>query len=78
MEEQINPTLLRFLEADGAEAKYEVIKSVSADEVTDRLIDDMAASLDLVIPDGPADERYYALKNAVATRAKYEIERSRR
>lgn len=77
-EEQINPTLLRFLEAEGAEERSEILKYLSPDEVTDRLIDDMAASLDLVIPDGPTDERYIKLKNAVATRAKYEIERSKR
>lgn len=77
MEEQINPVLLRFLEADSAEEKNELLKHQDL-EVTDRLIDDMAASLDLVIPDGPTDERFQKLKNAVSTRAKYELERSRR
>ena len=77
MEEQINPLLLRFLEADSAEEKSELLKHQDL-EVTDRLIDDMAASMDLVIPDGPTDERFQRLRNAVSTRAKYELERSRR
>ena len=77
MEEQINPVLLRFLEADSAEEKNELLRQQDL-EVTDRLIDDMAASLDLVIPDGPTDERFQKLKNAVSTRAKYELERSHR
>lgn len=76
-EEQVNPLLLRFLEADSADEKYEVLREVGLD-VTDRLIDDMSASLDLVIPEGPVDERFLKLKNAVATRAKYETERFRR
>lgn len=77
MEEQINPILLRFLEAENADAKYEILREVGL-TVTDRLIDDMSASLDLVIPDGPTEERFEKLKNAVATRAKYETERFRR
>ena len=77
MEEQINPILLRFLEAESAEEKYELLK-VQGLEVTDRLIDDLAASMDLVISDGPTEERFQELKNAVSIRAKYELDRSRR
>ncbi|MBQ6442045.1 MAG: hypothetical protein IJJ13_05585 [Lachnospiraceae bacterium] len=77
MEEQINPVLLRFLEADSAEEKSELLKNQDL-EVTDRLIDDLAASMDLVIPDGSTEERFQKLKNAVSTRAKYELERSRK
>lgn len=76
-EESINPILLRFLEADHAEDKLEILK-YQVNDITDRLIDDMAASMDLVIPDGPTDERYLKLKNAVATRAKYELDRGKR
>ncbi len=74
MEEQINPILLKFLEADKASEKLEILKYEAVD-ITDRLIDDMAASMDLVISEGSLDERYLKLKNAVATRAKYELER---
>lgn len=71
-----NPCLLKFLDADTYEAKYQVLTEIQ-EEMTDRLIDDMAVVLDVVIPEGPLNERYYQLRNIILTRQKYETIRYR-
>lgn len=71
-----NPCLLKFLDADTYEAKYQVLTEIQ-DEMTDRLIDDMAVVLDVVIPEGPLNDRYYQLRNIILTRQKYETIRYR-
>ena len=40
--------------------------------MTDKLVDDFAVVLDVVIPEGPVDKRYEELKLCVRTRQKYE------
>lgn len=69
--EQANPVLLEFLDADTLEEKYKILKRLGS-SVTNRLIDDFAVVLDLVIPDGNLDDRYQQLLNSVRTRQKYE------
>lgn len=71
-----NPCLLKFLDADTYEAKYQVLTEIQ-EEMTDRLIDDMAVVLDVVIPEGPLNDRYYQLRNIILTRQKYETIRFR-
>jgi hypothetical protein len=46
-------------------------------DLTDYLIDTMAVSLDVVIPEGDIDDRYRQLKGCLETRKKYEINRFR-
>ncbi len=75
-EEQANPALLQFLDADTLEEKYHVIKSLG-NAVTDRLIDDFAVVLDLVIPEGSLDMRYQQLLSSVRTMQKFESTRLR-
>lgn len=74
--EEINPALLQFLDADTLEQKYEILKSLQG-EITDRLIDDFAVALDVVIPDGKADVRYQQLLSTVRTMQRYESNRLR-
>ncbi len=73
---QVNQTMLAFFDADTFADKYEILKTMERD-VTDAMIDNMSASLDLVIPDGDVDVRYVQLKNAVSTMAKFEVNRLR-
>lgn len=72
-----NPNLLKFLDTETYEEKYRVLNEIQND-ITDRLIDDIAVVLDVVIPEGPLGDRFYQLKNIVLTRQKYEINRFRR
>ena len=45
--------------------------------LTDSMVDTMAASLDTEIKNGNIDDRYYELKNYLATMEKYECNRLR-
>lgn len=76
-EQQADPALLQFLDADTLEQKYQIIKNLGA-SITNRLIDDFAVTLDLVIPDGSVDIRYQQLLSSIRTMQKFESNRFRR
>lgn len=71
VEEQINPWLLRFLDTDTMEEKYQIVCDIKND-ITDRLIEDLAVAVDVVIPEGKLSDRYEQLKYCIRTRQKYE------
>lgn len=71
-----NPCLMKFLEADTYEEKFHVLNEIQND-ITDRLIDDIAVVLDVVIPEGALNDRFHQLRNIVLTRQKYETNRFR-
>ncbi|MBQ1548678.1 MAG: hypothetical protein IIZ61_09840 [Lachnospiraceae bacterium] len=73
--QEINELLLKFLDADTLEEKYDILCEMGYDGITDSLIDNMAASLDEVIPDGVIDMRYESLKRCIRTKQKYEVSR---
>lgn len=75
-EEQAAPELLKFLDADTYNEKYKVLKGME-NTITDRLINDFAVILDVVIPEGELSLRYEQLKQCVATMARYETTRLR-
>lgn len=75
-EEEINPFLLSFLDTDTYGEKLEVLVSIRS-RLDDRLIDDMAAALDVTVEQGPLPVRYEGLKACLETMVKFECERFR-
>ncbi len=75
-EAQANPVLLQFLDSDTLDEKYKLLKLLEH-TVTDRLIDDFAVALDLVIPEGRLEDRYFQLLNSVRTMQRFENNRFR-
>lgn len=76
MIEGCNPDLLTFLDADTYEEKRQVLMSIKS-RIDDRLIDDIAASMDVMVEDGDIDVRFKSLLKCVDTMMKYECTRLR-
>ncbi len=76
-QETVSEDLLKFLDAETMDEKYEIILHMQALQMdfSDGMIDNMAASLDVVIPDDKTDERVEQLKRCIRTKQKYEIAR---
>ena len=72
-----NSPMMRFLDTDDFDEKYDILCSLGRNEINDRLIDNLAVTLDVVIPDGSIDKRFDELKVCVRTRKKYESLRLR-
>ena len=75
-EVQLDPRLLRFLDANRMEEKMEILDSMQGD-VTDEMIDLMAISLDTEIVSGEASERIAALRETIQMRLRFESSRLR-
>ena len=67
----INPALEAFLDAGSYREKLNVLVSIRG-KMDDRLINDIATSIDVTVPDGPIDERFMSLKSCVMAHARYE------
>ena len=76
-ESQANPWLMKFLDAESFEEKYKIVSEMYAD-MDDKLIDDLAVCLDVVIPEGKLQDRYLQLKQCIRTRQKFEGYEGRR
>ena len=69
--------MLRFLDTDDFDEKYEILCNIPKADIDDVLVDNLAVTLDVVIPDGPIEQRFAELKTCVRTRKKYESVRLR-
>ena len=70
----VNPKFLDFLDADSYDRKYDIYASM-VDELDDHLINQMAASIDEIIEDGPLHVRIESLSRSINTKSKYELHR---
>lgn len=68
--------LMDFLDIDTYQEKLKYIDIVR-DRLDDKIIDAMAASLDVEVPEGSLDKRYQSLKQVISAHAKYECTRLR-
>ena len=70
-EGDVNPMLMQFLETKSFDEKLQILRRMES-EMTDKLLDDMAASLDVVIHDGEISDRIRELKTCLSTFDKFD------
>lgn len=75
-EEAPNADLMAFLDAETYEEKRSLLVAMRP-RITDRLINDMAAALDISVEEGDLDERFKSLLYCVSKFDEYEITRLR-
>ena len=74
----VSRRMLAFLDTDSMDEKYELLTDMMVEgELSDQIIDNLAASMDVVVPEGKLDDRYDQLRICIRTRAKYELQRLR-
>lgn len=71
-----NPYLLEFLDKDTSKEKIEYLSEIRP-HITDRLINDIAAAMDLTVDEGNLDIRYESLMSCLNTMARFECTRFR-
>jgi hypothetical protein len=76
LEENANALLLRFLDASSYNRKLELVTS-NYKKMNNRLINDMAVSLDCTIDEGPIDQRIHDLVISLQTMSRFENRRLR-
>lgn len=70
--------MMQFFDADKLEDKLDIIQKMEVlEEIDDHVIDNLAASMDVVIEDGDIRTRTEDLKNCLRMRMKYETARFR-
>lgn len=75
-EEAIDKRLLAFLETDTYKEKLDYLSFIK-NSIDDRLINDIAVALDIIVDEGPVDARYASLVSCLQTMAKFECGRLR-
>lgn len=69
--ESVNPKLLAFLDAETYKERLEILEHMQ-DEISEKLLNDIAAVMDVSLGTGTLDEQYANLKHALYTFAKFE------
>ena len=75
-EEGVNPDLLAFLELDTLAEKLKMFRDLRK-RIDDHLLDSIAASLDIVVDEGPLPQRYQEVLNCLETMEHFECSRFR-
>lgn len=75
-EQELDPLLLDFLDADTYEEKLNILAALHH-RITDDMITTMAIASDIEVEDGDLEKRYSELKNCLLTLEKYETNRMR-
>ena len=75
-DEHVNPLLMEFLDAEDYQQKLNTLTGMRS-KLDDKLIDAMAASMEIEVPEGPIDKRYASLRSCILTHAKFECVRLR-
>lgn len=76
LDEQVDIRLIRFLDIDTYQEKLKYLETIK-DNLDDKIIDAMAASLDTEVPQGKIYDRFVSLKKVISAHAKYECTRLR-
>lgn len=66
--------MMAFFDARGYGDKYRILEQMEG-QITDMMINNMAVTMDVVIPEGTLEKRYEELKRCVRTHQKYELNR---
>lgn len=74
--EEMDPKLAEFLDAETYEKKLGILVSMEA-TITNQLINTMSIVLEVEVPEGELFERYDALKSALMTLERFECNRFR-
>ena len=77
-EQSMQELMLTFLDERDFLEKEKILSEIATrPELSDGLIDNLAAALDVVIDEGPIDRRFASLRTCVRTRARFENTRLR-
>jgi hypothetical protein len=74
--QEVNAVLMKFLDAESYSKKLEIISS-NMKHMNDRLINDMAVSLDCAVDEGPLDQRIHGLLYCLQAMCRFEDRRLR-
>ena len=66
--------IMAFLDADTYEEKYNLLGTMH-EFLSDHMINTLAASMDVVIPDGDVEMRFEELRNCISTFKRFEVTR---
>lgn len=72
----VNPILMEFFDKETSADKIEYIRSIRS-KIDERIVSDMAASMDITIDEGDLDSKIDSLLICLKTKAKYECNRFR-